>query len=188
MGWKVSCVFVSERGGPLFADPLVNDPQQCERLASELGFARFRRVRESTFEGGVFPYRGELFIGAYPGGYFIGHDSLWLGTPGPLFEKVTHRFSSSTVLALGLHSVTDFWAYALFEAGELKRVHVGAVDEGIMADYGLPLPEESEGSDGEELVFSIAARMTGCPLDQDGPHIELPMSVFTPPSFWRWRW
>lgn len=195
MGWKASCIFVSEQGPGFFAKERVNDPAKCRELADALGYKRYRFEAESTLLDGMYPDSGpiprRLVIGAYEGGCFIGHNSLWMAgpeygnSPGPLLDRVIEMFPNATVLAICLHSVVDLWVFVLYEKGRLVREYGGAADDGIIVDTGKPLPIEANGYDGEDLVFNVTALMTGCPLDQEGPHFALPTSAFLKPSWFQ---
>lgn len=195
MGWKASCIFVSEQGPGFFAKERVNDPAKCRELADALGFKSYRFEAESTLMDGIQPDHGliprRLVIGAYDGGCFIGHSSLWMAvspknnSAGPLLDRVIERFPNATVLAICLHSVVDLWVFTLYEKGRLVREFGGSANDGIIVDTGESLPVEANGYEGEDLVFHVTALMTGCPLDQDGPHHELPTSAFLKQSWFQ---
>jgi len=77
------------------------------------------------------------------------------------------------VLAIVLHSVVNLWGYSYFSKGHLVRSAAGASDDGLFANSGTPLPEESrvlsmcsienvdEEGYGEELTFDVAERLFG---------------------------
>lgn len=195
MGWKASCIFVSEQGPGFFAKERANDPAKCRELADALGFEKYRFEAESTLMDGIHPDNNiiprRLVIGAYEGGCFVGHNSLWMATSknntsaGPLLDQVIERFPNATVLVIGLHSVVDFWMFALYEKGRLIRQSGGTGDDGVIVDNGESLPIESKGYEGEDLVFHVTALMTGYPLDRDGPHLTLPTSAFLKPTWFQ---
>jgi hypothetical protein len=130
----------------------------------------------------------------------------------PLLLKTQQLYPNAAFLCVTLHSVVDHWGYALYEKSRLVRRFVGDADEGIVFDEGHLQPEEKplfersratepgrrifemdfngviekspEHCVGEQLVFLMAARFFGQPLDRSKPvdFFDLRLEVFTKPT------
>ncbi|WP_367848876.1 hypothetical protein [Rhodoferax sp. WC2427] len=86
-------------------------------------------------------------------------------------------YPTGQVLAIVLHSVVNLWGYSLYAQGQLVRSAAGASDDGLFANIGAPLPEESRVLDmcsienvdeegyGGDLVFDVASRFLGGRID-----------------------
>jgi hypothetical protein len=195
MGWKASCVLISEREPWHLASMPTHDPEKARRLILDLGLGPHRNRGVTTFEEGIYPDR--LVIGAYKGVAIIGHPRLVRACleprADPLTERILTVFPRAAVLRVGLHSVVNLWSYAYFEEGRLVRAHGGSADDGVVLDEGDLLDEEkphfersvvrngqrffyaeingeTEEFDasayGEELVFEVMGRLLGCRPDR----------------------
>ncbi|WP_295952207.1 hypothetical protein [Rhodoferax sp.] len=94
-----------------------------------------------------------------------------------LKTQLLNLYPSGQVLAIVLHSVVNLWGYSLYAKGQLVRSAAGASDDGLIANIGKALPEESRVLDlcaienvdeegyGEELVFDVASRFLGGRID-----------------------
>jgi hypothetical protein len=191
MGWKAFAIFAAEQPG-YFGSAPEHDPGRAEQVRQQLGLGGYDTVGLSTFDAGMYPRDGQLFIGAYPAGVIVCHDKL----PGYFFDDQSRRsisggssdmqqsvsallslYPQGEVLAVVLHSVVNLWGYTLYSSGRLVRSAAGAADDGLIANVGMPLPEEArvlstcpidkvdEECAGEELVFDVAARMLGQRID-----------------------
>ena len=74
-------------------------------------------------------------------------------------QKLAKAFPEEEVLVACLHSVVDFYGYALFQGGSKIRCHAGCADDGVMVDHGVRWPTESklyekaQTDENGELVF-----------------------------------
>jgi hypothetical protein len=201
MGWKASCILISERN-PRHLGPMpTHDPERARRLISDLGFGPRRSRGRTTFDVGIYP--DSLVIGAYEGAAIIGHPDIVKACLEPRADPMTARilvvFPQAAVLRVGLHSVVNLWSYAYFEQGKLVRAYGGSADDGVVLDEGDLLAEEEphfeksvmrEGrrffyreiggkteefdasAFGEELVFEVMGRFLGCRLDQTRDNLD----------------
>ena len=130
----------------------------------------------------------------------------------PTVLKILHQYPDASILCITLHSVVNHWGYALYENSKLLRRFVGDADDGIALEEGQLQPEEKtlfersrqtepgrrifqidingvteefpENAAGEELVFRMASRFFGQPLDHCKPVdlFDLQLELFSKPQ------
>jgi hypothetical protein len=191
MGWKVFAIFAAEEPGYFGTQPL-HDPERAEQIREQLGLSGYEYAGPSEFDAAMYPDKRSLFIGAYPRGVILCDPDLpacffdaWSisGSKGKTADfqqfksSLLKLYPGGQVLAVVLHSVVNLWGYCLFSEGQLIRCAAGASDDGLIADHGMPLPEEAsvlgncpineidEEGYGEDLVFDVTARFLGKRLD-----------------------
>lgn len=201
MGWKASCILISEQNpGHLVTMP-THDSKRAWRLISDLGLGPSRSQGMTTFDVGIYP--DTLVVGAYEGAAIIGHPDIVNACLEPEADPMTARilaaFPDAVVLRVGLNSVVNLWGYAYFERGKLVRAFGGSADDGVVLDEGDLLDEErphfersvvrdgqrlfyadingqTEEFDvsafGEELTFEIMGRFLGCRPDRTTDEID----------------
>lgn len=194
MGWKCGCVFVGNIDDGYFSTNPQHQP--------ELALSMYKTLRGEPDQSGsphyldVWPKEGKLVIGAYEKGAFIADqnfgDLLERGEDA-LFKSLLTHYETKDFLALALHSVVNYSAFAYYKDGKLKRSFACAADHGIIRQTGEMLPEEAkqyENSferDGEtlftcvmgdvieeftidciaeEMVFDLSARPLGKRIDE----------------------
>jgi hypothetical protein len=203
MGWKAFVILASAEPGYFGSQPS-HDAQRADALRDKLGLSAYERTGESDFISALYPRSGALWIGAYPRGTIVCHMKL----PSYFFDAPARRtisgaaiklpdfkaqlldlYPKGQVLAIVLHSVVNLWGYSLYANGQLVRSVAGASDDGIFANVGEPLPEESRVLDmcsienvdeegyGEDLVFDVATRFLGGRIDELESH-TLAMSQY----------
>lgn len=201
MGFKASCILVSERNPRHLVTMPTHDSERARRLIADLGLGPCRSRRMTTFDVGIYP--DSLVIGAYDGAAIIGHPEIvnsWLEPRAdPLTARILAVFPRAAVLRVGLHSVVNLWSYAYFEQGRLIRAFGGSADDGVVMDVGDLLAEEKPHFErsvvrdgerfffsrfngqthefdtsafGESLVFEVMARFLGCPPDRRTEEID----------------
>jgi hypothetical protein len=195
MGWKTFAVLATNQPG-YFGSAPTHDPAAAEALRQQLGLDDYVPAEGThDFDTAMYPQRGSLYIGAYPGGCILCEQDL----PSAFFEDNARRkisgarggldvvrdrllglYPQGEVMALVLHSVVNLWGYSVYAQGRHLRTAAGASDNGLIANLGAPLPEETPGlqhcpiervdeeGDGEELVFAVSARMFGNRMDSTG--------------------
>jgi len=201
VGWKAFVLFATDQPPGYFGGFPPNDPQRAEHIRMQLGLTDYETVGATPLEEGLHPGKGELFIAAPAGGVVLSHpdfiesffmekNSDELGPVPPHVEAfrkaVLGLYPSGQVLAIMLHSVVNLWGYSLFSEGRLVRCASGSADDGVIADFGEPLPEEqpllaeNELNDeiGEDLVFAVAARFLGKPVDRFSEGLNLGMTAY----------
>jgi len=211
MGWKAFVLFATDQPPGYFGSFPPHDPQRAEQLRQQLGLTGYETVGPAVLDDGLNPDKNALFIAAPARGIVLSHpdlvqsffldgDSDALGAVPPHVEKFRQAllgiYPTGQVLAIVLHSVVNLWGYSLFSEGRLVRCATGASDDGVIADFGEPLPEERpllaqmelNDENGEEFVFAVAARLLGRPLDQFVEGLNLGMTEYrkTRPSLRAW--
>lgn len=216
MGWKAACILASQRPAPWLTNIPRHDPEFARRISTTLPVGNVQSASMTTFEEGIYPQ--QLVIGAYPDSLIIGHyglcKSCLIDEAPPVIPAIQTLLPGATTLVLALHSVVNFYGYALFEGTQRVRIRYGSADDGVLLDEGDWLPEErplyarselrdgkrvffheingqmeefDHSSYGEEFVFALSARCFGQPLDQMEDW-GYPMEVFEPvrKPFWKW--
>ncbi|MBN1800019.1 MAG: hypothetical protein JW891_00845 [Candidatus Lokiarchaeota archaeon] len=206
MGWKASVIFVYDtNAGPIKEDS-PHDRKAAQDIISKLQIGDHYQAELSCFDEGIYPRDDELFIGCYPQGYIICHDTLSnAGVEGKQeFNKVVDIFPNSEILVLILHSVVNLFGYAYYKDGRRIRARAGSANDGVFIEEGNPLPEEdllfakskvidgqriwekqihgqmetfSEDAMGETFVFELSKRVFGTRID-DSDVLDLEMDKF----------
>lgn len=212
MGWKCSVVFGSISPPPLHdGAPRAprHDPHAAIAIAADCGLGTLSPAHETDLCYGIFPHgREEVVIAAAADDSFASlgdcrrvsrSDGVALSPNNdPRVQAMLRRFPSGIVLACELHSVVDFWGFALFERGRLIRHAAGSADEGVTINEGSPIAEEADqaipaagdfetGFDGESMVFRVATRIFGQPMDQ-APLEDWQATVFRRARPWWKLW
>jgi hypothetical protein len=195
MGWKASCILISERDPFHLGKMPMHNSERARRMITDLGLGRFRSRGMTTFEEGMYPET--LVVGAYEGAAIIGHPNIANASlePGtdPLTARILSVFPLAAVLRVGLHSVVNLWSYAYFERGRLLRAYGASADDGVVLDRGDLLAEEQPHFEksvvrdgqrffykeihgqieefdasafGESLVFEVMSRFIGSRVDR----------------------
>ena len=201
MGFKASCILISERNPRHLVRMPTHDPDRARRLIADLGLGTCRSRGMTTFDAGLYP--DSLVIGAYDGAAIIGHPDIVKSCLEPMADPMTARilniFPQAAVMRVGLHSVVNLWSYAYFEQGKFIRAFGGSADDGVVMDVGDFLAEEKPHFErsvvrdgerfftseidgkiqefeisafGESLVFEVMGRFLGCPLDRATEEID----------------
>lgn len=178
MGWKFSLVGIPVESAP-----------DADGLAMDLGFPEF--IRESTLERCLYP-APKLSIGCWKQALLLSSEplveQLLLDDKGEKRRQLLTRLPKREVYAAQVHSVSDFYAFALFREGETVRLRVGCADEGDMVSVGEPFSWEAshveEGwFDGEGAVFSFLAPLLGASFDQTPDEFfETPFREYSKPK------
>lgn len=206
MGWKCSVVFglkavrsISDHAPPMTR----HNPAAALELAAECGLGVLLPAHECDLCYGIYPHEhDEVVIAAAADGSFTsladcksvaGSDGVSLSPErDPRVQAMLRRHAAGVVLACELHSVTDFWGFALFERGQLVRQAAGSGDDGVLINEGSQIAEEAQLAipaagdhespfDGESMVFRVAGRIFGQPLD------EVPLEQWSATVFRRAR-
>lgn len=193
MGYKAACILVNERGPGYLGTFPKHDPQAARNLVARLGLGTYASIGLRTFETDICPKPGVLGIGAYDGAAILGSQELVSGAVTGenirFLSVVLGLFPDAEVLVLELYSAVNYFGYAYYSRGSLRRAYAGDADHGIFIETGTPQPEEQpffahsmvrdgvrtfelDGETwtvdqiGENLAFAMAGRFLGKPLDQ----------------------
>jgi len=194
MGWKASCIFVSECGPEIFRGPLRHEEERDAAVLQNLGIPFSGVTGQCDLREGIHPrggliHGGFIYVGDYGGGLIITDDHLpaWLiaqedrriisgkSTYAPAAVGILFAtYPEAKVFALVLHSVVNLWGFAWYEKGQRVRAIWGSTEDGVGLDVGTPFPEEAAAREsgepldecGEEICFAVSARMLGVRLDE----------------------
>ncbi len=146
MGWKASCILVNTRADGYLGTFPEHDPERARAIVRDLDLGPFKSTGMTDFTEGIYPTRGELYVGAYDGAMIVAHESIAIDCLSeqvpPLVRWLAERLPGSRMLAIALQSVVNLYGYASYVEGRLVRVRAGATDGGVLVDHGDPLPEE----------------------------------------------
>lgn len=151
MGWKASCILISDREPGYLGTMPTHDPDRARRLIADLELGPCRSLGTTTLLRVLYP--DDLIVGAYDGAAIIGApevvDSCFApseaGHPprgDTLMGRILRAFPSASILCIVLHSVVDLFGYAYYESGRLIRAFGGSDGSPILMDVGEWQPEE----------------------------------------------
>jgi hypothetical protein len=95
------------------------------------------------------PPDDELHIGCFPGVSIVAAKDFGIDYPSKLPKKFIAAGGNGVVTLHAMHSVVDWFAYALWTNGKLVRSLSLSPDSGIMEDVGQRLPFEEPYWSGE---------------------------------------
>lgn len=125
----------------LAANPVL-DREATARLAAEL----FPKDRLSLIGDGdlcdTCPPNDELRVGCFPGIAVIAAREFGIDRPSRLPARFLEAAGSRTVYLHAMHSVVDWFAFAVWRAGKLERALSLSPDSGVIEDIGKRLPFE----------------------------------------------
>ncbi|NIG54889.1 hypothetical protein [Chitinophaga sp. Cy-1792] len=184
MGWKLYATFVSPTHEVNFDD-----------LLGRLELPPLTPIEDEPFEVALYPDEGQIYIGEHNNCLIITNyeltDACMTSEFSPLEEVLMAEFPDAEICTLVLHSVVNYFGYAVIKNGEKIRVRAGDSEYGVGIDEGSPLEEElpflhsprfkddnsrrisRDGNntyvdwDGEGIVFAIAGRYFGEPMDRN---------------------
>jgi len=114
-----------------------------------------RALAETLFPGETLELVGEgdlsdthppdpmMFIGCFPGVSVIAASEFAIDRPSQLPGRFLDMAGKRQVTLHAMHSVVDWFAYAVWEDGRLIRSLSLSPDSGIVEDIGEPLPFEA---------------------------------------------
>lgn len=123
-----------------------------------LRFARILFPREELAPMGsgdlsfTCPPDDELHIGCYPGVSIVAATEFGIDCPSQLPEAFVTAGGGGTVCLHAMHSVVDWFAYALWVKGTLLRSLSLSPDSGVLEDFGQRLPFEEPYWSGQHPV------------------------------------
>lgn len=137
MGAK-TCMLVYAEGSAreiLAARPTL-DRDATARLAAKL----FPKDRLEPLADGSLAYTSppdnEITIGCFPGLSIVAAKEFGLDYPSRLEPRFLASVGSQTVYVHAMHSVVDWCAFAVWQAGTLERSLSLAPDDGVLEDIG----------------------------------------------------
>jgi hypothetical protein len=112
------------------------------------------------------PINDELLIGYFPGVTVIAAGEFGIDHPSKLPERYLEAAPNQTVYLHAMHSVVDWFAFAVWRGGRLERSLSLSPDSGILENIGQALafekpfwegkhPATDPGEDAEEYPFAF---------------------------------
>jgi hypothetical protein len=95
------------------------------------------------------PPDDELYVGCFPGVSVLAAAEFAIDKPSELPERFLRAAQGRTVYLHAMHSVVDWFAFAVWEGGQLRRALSLAPDSGIIEDIGARLGFEAPYWEGE---------------------------------------
>ena len=88
------------------------------------------------------PPKNEVYVGCFPGVTVIAAKEIGIDCPSKLHPRFLKAAGDRAVTLHAMHSVVDWFAYAIWEHGKLVRSLSVSPDSGIMEDIGQRLAFE----------------------------------------------
>jgi hypothetical protein len=162
MGAK-TCMLVYANGDVsalLSARPTL-DREQTRALVTRLHpRCEISELRDGTLHDDVNPPEGQVYAGCFPGITVVCSSEIGLDHPSQLDPRFLDVAEGHRVYLHAMHSVVDWFAYAVWTDGKLTRALSLSPDSGILEDVGQPLPFESQYWAGDSPVEQDADEPT----------------------------
>jgi hypothetical protein len=111
----------------------------------------------------IYPPDGRVYAGSFPGTDVLCDQQVMVDRPSELPAHLREPGAGRRMILHAMHSVTDWFACAVWQDGVLLRSLSLAADSGIMEDIGTPLPFETPFWAGEHPAPARPGRPP-CPL------------------------
>lgn len=98
------------------------------------------------------PEEGVVYAGCFPGVDIVCDQQLMIDRPSELPGHLLEASTHPRVILHAMHSVVDWFAYAIWEDGNLVRSLSLSPEQGVIEDIGDPLPFETAYWAGEHPV------------------------------------
>jgi hypothetical protein len=134
-------------------EALAAKPQLDREATMKLASALFPGEKLEPIGDGDLSYtcppNKELHIGCFPGVSVVAAKEFGIDYPSKLPQRFIAAGGSGVVTLHAMHSVVDWFAYAVWANGKLVRSLSLSQDSGIMEDIGQHLPFEESYWSGE---------------------------------------
>lgn len=166
MGAKTWMVVISD-GDPrrLLASQPALDRDETGKVVEALFPKEKLEPQEDTCLMWTSPPDNEIRIGCFPGIVIVAAKEFAIDYPSKIPVRFLDYAGSRTVHLHAMHSVVDWFAFAVWRNGKLERSLSLAPDSGIVENTGQRLPFEEP--------YWAGAHPAGDP-DDDGPPYPLP--------------
>lgn len=125
----------------LAAHPTI-DREASARLAAEL-FPKHRLEALGDVDlCDTCPRNREIRVGCFPGVSIVAAQEFGIDFPSKLPQRFVAAAGPRTLYLHAMHSVVDWFAFAVWRAGKLERALSLSPDSGILEDIGKRLPFE----------------------------------------------
>lgn len=143
MGAKTWMLLYSEGNAAeiLKSNPVLDRSATVE-LVKRLFGATVSPLKEDVDLSYTCPFDKEVIAGRFPGLTVLAADEFCIDNPSHLDPKFIDAFSSGTLYLHAMHSVVDFFGFAVWKNGILQRSLSLSPDSGVLDDIGPRLPFE----------------------------------------------
>lgn len=143
MGAKTWMLLYSEGNAAeiLKSNPVL-DPSATTELVKRLYGLEVSPLDEDGDLSYTCPYDKEIIAGRFPGLAVLASDEFCIDHPSQLDSKFLEAFSSGILYLHAMHSVVDFFGFAVWKNGTLQRSLSLSPESGILDDIGSRLPFE----------------------------------------------
>jgi hypothetical protein len=119
------------------------DRAATERLVHRLFPDRVVTAIADTSLGHGNPPDDEVYAAVWPGASLVCAAEVGIDRPSTLDRRFLDAGAGSTVYLHAMHSVVDWFAFAVWEAdGQLRRALSVSPDDGVIENLGDPMPFE----------------------------------------------
>ena len=109
-------------------------------------------IDDGSFDENLNPEDGEIYVAAYPGLVIVATTDVAEDFPSQISPALLTAIPAAEVYVHAQHSVVDWFAYAIWSQGTLRRALSLSPDSGILENIGTPLPFEAPYWAGERPV------------------------------------
>ena len=109
-------------------------------------------IDDGSFEESLNPEDGEIYVAAYPGLTIVSTSDAAEDYPSLISRTLREGAPGREVGLHAMHSVVDWFAYAIWTDGTLRRALSLSPDAGILENIGTPLPFEAPYWAGERAL------------------------------------
>ena len=140
------------------AGALLRDRPQLDREAAARMLATLFPKERLHADGEVdlthtYPADDEVLVACYPRLLIVIARDFGLDRPSELPRRFIEAAGSGDVMVHAMHSVVDWFAFAIWKQGQLHRSLSLSPDSGILENSGQPLPVEVPYWNGDRPLF-----------------------------------
>ena len=147
MGFKSSLlVYSSGEPADLLRQPAAPDPAQAGALvaATHPGWTGTGGPADGSLADCIHPPEGSVYAGCLPGIDILCDQDVMVDYPSQLPAQYHGPGAGRRMILHAFHSVTDWFAYAIWQDGVLLRsLSLRLYTGGVIEDIGTPLPFEA---------------------------------------------
>jgi hypothetical protein len=140
-------------------------------LSEQLAKSAFPKHRLESLDDltlcDVCPPDDEILAGCFESVSFLSASEFGLDRPSKLNERFVSLTKSKRTFLFAMHSVVDFFAFAVWENGELRRSFSASSDDAIIEDIGQRFEFETPYWNGEHQLEEME--------DDDGVESSYPL-------------
>jgi hypothetical protein len=157
VGWKTAILMACEGvpAGSLRAPGTLDQAATADLVASAYPGWTATPTDGLSLHDAVYPPPAIAYAGRFPSADIICDREFMLDYPSRLPPHLLALGANRTLILHAMHSVVDFFAFAVWENGRLVRslsMALGGPRPGIMEDLGTPLPFEQPYWDGQHPI------------------------------------